>query len=171
MPSEGHCWLVGMMGVGKSTVGRRLATMAGRPFVDLDALVAAEAGCAIDEIFAREGEEGFRSRERRLLARVAAGPPGVVATGGGAVLDDANVAAMRRSGLVVLLEATIPTLVARVGGGGRPLLEGTDPRVRLTELAAARRARYEAAADLVVDTEGREVATIAEEILERWIGS
>ncbi len=145
--------LVGFMGTGKSTVGALLAETLGCGFLDLDLLLAARAGASIPEIFAREGEAGFRRRERQLLAEVADGTARVLATGGGVVLNPANVAILRRSGVVVALTASLPHIMARVAGDqSRPLLAGDDPAGKAAALLAAREPLYRAAADLAVDT-------------------
>ncbi len=163
-----HLWLVGMMGSGKSTVGAILAARHGRPFYDLDRLVETAAGRTVTEIFAAEGEEGFRIRERRAVVAVSKEPAGVVAAGGGAVLDPENVRHMRDHGLVVLLDASLEVLARRSGRGrGRPLL-GEDPRVTLAELARRRRDAYRRAAHRVVAADGpaEEVADAVEAV---WI--
>lgn len=152
-----------MMGSGKTVGGRVLASRSGTPFYDLDDEVEAAAGTSIAAIFHSEGEDGFRSQEEKALARVAGFEPGVVATGGGAVLRDGNVAAMKASGTVVLLVASDETLAARLEDAtGRPLLDtGNDPAVRLATLASERTAAYAAAADVVVDTDGRTPEEVA----------
>ena len=105
-----------------------LAARLGYDFLDLDALVAARAGLSIPEIFAREGEPAFRRREREMLLAVSGRPGQILATGGGVVLDPANVAALRAGGLVVWLTASLPAILARVGrGDGRPLLADPEP--------------------------------------------
>jgi shikimate kinase len=162
----GTLWLVGMMGAGKSTVGPLVAERLGRPFVDLDAVVAAAAGRSIPEVFAFEGEAGFRRREAAALAEWA-GSEAVVACGGGVVIDPANVALLRRSGMVAWLTAPAAVLTGRIaGGGGRPLAgeSGADLASRL----ASREAAYGAAAHCRVDTAGRAPDEIAEEVVRRW---
>ena len=103
MQNRDHVVLVGPMGSGKSTLGRALAARLARPFVDVDARIEADAGCSIAALFAAEGEAGFRAREARVLAAVLGGPAAVIATGGGAVLAEANRTAMRAAGVVVYL--------------------------------------------------------------------
>jgi shikimate kinase len=150
-----HLVLVGMMGCGKSSVGRRVARALGRPFVDLDTAIERTARCRIPELFEREGEAGFRERESAELTAVLATPePAVVATGGGAVLRAENRDAMRRRAVVVWLRARPDTLLARVGDGtGRPLLAG-DPLGNLTRLAAERAGAYRDAAHEIIDVDG-----------------
>ncbi len=146
--------LVGMMGSGKTAVGRLLAERLERAFVDLDEEIASAAGCPVVELFEREGENGFRAREAEAVAAVAARTGQVVATGGGVVLDPANIAALRASGAVVWLDVELDELARRVGdGASRPLLAG-DPAERLAALAAERGPRYRAAAHHVVAAGG-----------------
>lgn len=135
--------LVGLMGSGKSTVGRRLALRLGLPFVDADSEIERAAGMTIPEIFARFGEPHFRDGERRVIARLIDGTPRVVATGGGAFVSAETRALILDKATAIWLDADIPTLVERVGKrGGRPLLEGRDPAEALSELAAVRNPIY-----------------------------
>ncbi|MEW8978713.1 MAG: shikimate kinase [Symbiobacterium sp.] len=160
--------LIGLMGSGKSAVGRLLAERLGRPFVDTDALVEAEAGRPIPAIFAEEGEEGFRRREAEVIRRVAARDGQVIATGGGAVLWAESREALRQGGLVVWLDAPPETLFRRALAQGiaqRPLLAGPDPLGRLRDLAEARQAAYAAAAHVRVSTENRSLHEIVAEIM------
>ena len=146
--------LVGPMGAGKTTLGRSLAARLGLGFADVDARVEAEAGQPIPAIFAGEGEAGFRRREARALAALLAGPPAVVATGGGAVLDPGNRAAMRAAGTVVYLAVDPAIQLARLRGDtGRPLLRAGDgdPARTLADLQARREPLYREAAHLVFD--------------------
>ena len=121
-----HLYLIGLPGSGKTTLGRQLAAHYGRAFLDLDAAIVAEAGRSIPEIFAQEGEAGFRAREAAALRAVAAqpGPPLVVATGGGAPCFLDNVAVLRGSGFLLWLDVPLPELVRRLGRSrtSRPLL-------------------------------------------------
>jgi shikimate kinase len=139
--------LVGLMGVGKTSVGRRLAARLGLAFVDADAEIELACGMTIPEIFARFGEAHFRDGERRVIARLVTNPPGarphVVATGGGAFIDHETRALVLERSLAVWLDASIDTLVERTARrGGRPLLEGADPRETLSTLATARNPFY-----------------------------
>ena len=145
-------WLIGMMGAGKSTVGRQAAELRGVEHIDIDQRIAARAGRSISQIFA-EGEHVFRAMEAAEIGRVASLEDVVVSTGGGVVLDPGNVEAMRRTGAVVLLEASVEALVGRVSGRPRPLLDGHDPEQRLRELLEIRAPIYDAAAHFVVDAE------------------
>ncbi|NLG84069.1 MAG: shikimate kinase [Firmicutes bacterium] len=156
--------LIGFMGSGKTTVGRLLAAELGYDFVDLDALIVAQSGLSIPAIFAREGEEGFRRREREALRSVAGRPRQVLATGGGIVLDPANVELLRATGLVVWLSASLAAVLSRVKEGrGRPLLAGKDPGAA-AELFAAREELYRRAAHFIVDTTGVAPDEVAREI-------
>jgi shikimate kinase len=135
--------LVGLMGAGKSTVGRRLAKRLGLEFVDADDAIEAAAGLSISEIFARYGEPYFRDGERRVIQRLVAGPRKVIATGGGAFADAETRATILRDAIAVWLDADIDTLVARVSRRDhRPLLKGRDPGEVLRDLAARRNPLY-----------------------------
>jgi shikimate kinase len=163
--------LTGFMGTGKSEVGRRLARRLGRAFVDTDAMVEARAGKPVAAIFTDEGEPAFRRLERDAVADAAASGEAVVAVGGGAVLDPANVAALRAAGVMICLTARPETILARIGGGtARPLLAGDDPRTAVERLLGERRGAYAAAADLTLDTSDLSVDEIVEEIRESLPG-
>lgn len=150
-----HLLLVGMMGAGKTTVGRLVARRLGRPFRDSDEEVLARTGRTIPEIFHLYGEAAFRAEERMVLASaLCAGVPSVIAVAGGAVLDPDSRRRIRRSGATIWLRARPLTLAKRVGPGlGRPLLEH-DPLGTLAKLDAARRPVYRELADAVVDVDG-----------------
>jgi shikimate kinase len=169
---KGNVVLIGMMGAGKTAVGKRLATRLGRPFLDTDQLVEAGAGHSVAEIFSRDGEAAFRALERAAVAEACSSPiPVVIACGGGAVLDPENREQLTTTGLVVWLRAPVDVLAQRVGRSEqRPLLEGgrdgTGVVDRLAALAAARESAYAAAARAVVDTEGRNIDTVVEVVLE-----
>jgi len=152
MHASHHIVLVGPMGAGKTTLGQALAARLGRAFVDVDARIEADAGQSIPALFAAEGEAGFRRRESDALHAVLAGTPAVIATGGGAVLDAGNRAAMRAAGTVVYLTVDPTTQLARLGGDtGRPLLQTADPAGTLAALQAQREPLYREAAHLVFD--------------------
>jgi shikimate kinase len=159
--------LVGLMGAGKSTVGRVVAARLGRPFADTDALIEAEAGCSIAELFAGEGEAAFRERERRWIGRISSDLRGhVLALGGGMFVGEENVARIRAAALTVWLKAEVDTLLDRLDpalAAVRPLLGGGDPRVRLAELLAARAPWY-GRAHIRVSTDGQDAATVAAEV-------
>jgi shikimate kinase len=131
--------LVGLMGAGKTTVGRRLAARLGLPFVDADAEIELAAGMTVAEIFDRFGEAHFRDGERRVIARLIDGRRKVIATGGGAFMNAETRALILETATAVWLKADIETLVARVSRrDDRPLLQGRDARAVLTELSQAR---------------------------------
>jgi shikimate kinase/3-dehydroquinate synthase len=144
--------LVGMPGAGKSAIGKRLAARLGLPFLDADTEIENAAGLTVAEIFARYGEAHFRDGERRVISRIVAGPPVVLATGGGAYADVRTRRALRESGAITLwLRADIPVLKRRiVGRSNRPLFMGRDPDEVLRGLMAARYPLY-AEADLALD--------------------
>ena len=135
--------LVGLMGVGKTTVGRRLAQRLDLPFVDADEEIETAAGMTVSEIFERFGEPYFRDGERRVITRLIDGTPKVIATGGGAFMNDKTRALILDRTTAVWLEADIETLVERVRRRStRPLLHGRDPRQVLQDLAKARNPIY-----------------------------
>jgi shikimate kinase len=135
--------LVGLMGAGKSTVGRRLATRLQLPFVDADTEIETAAGMSIPDIFDRFGEAHFRDGERRVIARLIDGTQKVIATGGGAFINDQTRALILEQAITIWLEADTAILADRVGRRDtRPLLRGKDPRVVLKELAAVRNPIY-----------------------------
>jgi shikimate kinase len=174
MDADRHLVLIGMMGVGKSSIGRRLALRLGRPFIDTDVLVEEDAGVTVAEIFADEGERAFRARENAAVRRALASEPwAVIAFGGGAVLEPANRGLARQCGLVVWLQAPARELARRVsasmrrsGGTARPLLAGgRPPEEALDELARQREEAYRATAHVLVDTTGRSPGQAATAVL------
>lgn len=145
--------LVGMMGAGKTAVGKRLARRLDRPFVDADHEIEAAAGCSVSEIFARHGEAAFRDGERRVIARLLKRPACVIATGGGAFMDAATRAAIAAQAVSVWLRADLDTLHRRTAKRDtRPLLAGKDRKAVLRALMAERYPVYGEAA-IVVDTD------------------
>lgn len=160
--------LIGLMGTGKTTVGRGVAARLGRRFVDTDAEVEREAGRSVADIFSTEGERGFRRREAEVVRRVAALRGQVIAVGGGAVVDPENVTQLHGTGDLVLLEASSSTLAARLAGGtGRPLLDGAGELLgdRLEALRSERDSAYAGAASVVVGTDGRSAEEVIEDVL------
>ena len=159
--------LIGMMGSGKSAVGLALACRLGRNFVDVDAAIEADAGRPVAAIFSEEGEAGFREREREAIAEATKTHNAVIACGGGAVLDPANVAQLKTHGTIVWLRVTPETAAKRLGTDqGRPLLQRMEGSLeeRLDQLIAARAIAYETAADFTVQADGP-VDQVAEAIL------
>lgn len=152
-----HVLLVGMMGSGKTTVGREVARLMGRPFRDSDEEVVARTGRSVPELFAGRGEASFRAEERAALAgALSCGVASVIAVAGGAVIDPESRRRLRVGGAVVWLRASPATLSRRLGGGeGRPLLEqggGTSAAISL--IGARRRPVYGSLSDAVVDVDG-----------------
>jgi shikimate kinase len=161
-------FLTGFMGTGKTAVGAALARRLGRRFVDLDAEIERSTGLTIAGVFARFGEPDFRRRERQAVSLVAGLEGAIVATGGGTAIDRGNRASMRAAGRIVCLTADVETILARVGGGeDRPLLASAPDRaMKVRELLADRAEAY-ADADLTIDTSGKTVEAVSEEITDR----
>lgn len=148
----GNIYLVGMMGAGKTTVGRHLAKRFGRRFIDADHEIEARTGVSIPTIFEIEGEAGFRRREAQAIAELAQEQDLVIATGGGAVLDPTNRAVLAASGLVVYLNAPPDMLFERTRHDrSRPLLKVPNPLAKIEELVAARDPLYREVAHVVID--------------------
>jgi shikimate kinase len=145
--------LVGMMGVGKSSIGRRLGTRLGVPFVDADTEIEKAAGMSIADIFARHGEADFRNGEARVIARLLEGGPQVLATGGGAVMNADTRAAIKAKGVSIWLSADFDVLVRRINKrkNDRPMLMTADPAATLRQLLAEREPVY-AQADITVQS-------------------
>lgn len=158
--------LVGLMGVGKSSVGRRLAGALELPFRDADAEVEQAAGRSISDIFAELGEPSFREGERRVIARLLDEPPHVLATGGGAFMNDQTRALMKAKAVTVWLKADLDVLVRRLARkDNRPLLHGKDAATVLREQAAARYPHY-AEADVTVETGDAAHHVTVEQVLQ-----
>jgi shikimate kinase len=166
VPNLGHrsIVLIGMMGVGKSSIGRRLGARLSIPFIDADAEIEKAAGMSIADIFARHGETAFRSGESRVIARLLDSGPQVLATGGGAIMNPETRALIKEKGISVWLSAELDLLMRRISKRKveRPMLHTADPAATLRELLAEREPIY-AQADLTVQS--REVphdAVVAE---------
>ncbi|MGH8294828.1 MAG: shikimate kinase AroK [Steroidobacteraceae bacterium] len=158
--------LVGPMGSGKTAVGRSLARHLGKPFYDSDTEIVRRTGVDIPYIFEKEGEPGFRDREREAIEALAALKGIVLATGGGAILLPQNRRVLAERGCVVYLETSVDQQAARVKQGrSRPLLSNVDPVIRLGELMAVRDPLYRSIADITVRTDGRRVKAVAEDIV------
>lgn len=144
--------LVGLMGAGKTTVGRRLARRLDLDFVDADAEIEQAAGETVPEIFARHGEAAFRAGERRVITRLLAGPPHVLATGGGAFMDPVTRANIAARGISIWLKADLDVLMKRVAKrGDRPLLDNGNPRATMRRLIDERYPVY-AEADIAIES-------------------
>lgn len=162
----GNVFLVGMMGSGKTTLGRSLAHRLELPFADTDRVLVERTGVPVATIFEIEGEEGFRRRESAALAELAAGEDRVVATGGGAVLSAENRDLMRSRGTVIYLRARLEHLWERTRhDSSRPLLATPDPRATLAALLEARDPLYRETAHLVVDTGSQSANTLVARVI------
>ena len=164
--------LVGLMGAGKSTVGRKLARLLERGFVDADEAIAEAAQLSIPEIFEQFGEPYFRDGERRVIARLIEEGHGVIATGGGAFVDPETRALILEKGIAVWIDADIDTLVERTARRNtRPLLKNGNPRDILTRLAADRAPFYSMAHIRVVSENGphAETARTIIEAIDQWL--
>lgn len=154
------------MGAGKSAIGRALAQALNCPFHDTDAEIERRTGVDIAYIFEKEGEPGFRAREREIVAELSVLPGIVLATGGGTVLDPANRAALKSGGKVVYLTVGIDQQLKRtLRRSHRPLLDTPDPRARLTTLLAEREPLYREVADITLATDGHRVPAMVQRIL------
>lgn len=155
------------MGAGKSAVGKQLARMLHLDFVDSDDEIEARTGVDIPFIFEKEGEEGFRKREAAVIDALSRREGVVLATGGGAVINDENRNRLGARGFVIYLYTSVDQQVRRTSRGrDRPLLENGDRRATLESLLQQRDPLYREIADLVIDTDGRRVKSVAEEILD-----
>lgn len=157
--------LTGFMGTGKTSLGERLAARLDRPFVDTDTLIERREGRSIAAIFARDGEAHFRRVERRAIGEALTVPNAVVATGGGAIVDPENRAALRAAAPLVCLTARPEIILARTRSAGpvRPLLQGDEPLRRIAALLAERAPAY-AHADLTLDTSDRPLDELVAEL-------
>ena len=168
MAKPQNVFLVGPMGAGKSAVGRQLARMLHLEFVDSDDEIEARTGVDIPFIFEKEGEQGFRTREAKVIDDLTQRDGVVLATGGGAVIDARNRSHLGARGFVIYLYTSVEQQLARTQRGReRPLLENGNPRETLEDLMQNRDPWYREVADLVVDTDGRKVRAVANEILDR----
>ena len=157
--------LVGMMGAGKSSVGRRLAQRLGLPFTDADQEIERAAGCTIPEIFAEHGEAYFRDGERRVIARLLGDGPQVLATGGGAVMNGETRQAIAEGGISIWLRASLPVLMKRVRRRAtRPLLQTADPEAVMRKLMTERDPVY-AQADITVESRNVPHMVVVDEII------
>ena len=168
MDIPANIFLIGPMGAGKSTIGRRLAASLDKEFVDADHALEQRTGVDIPLIFELEGEAGFRKRESELLATLVMREGIVLATGGGVVLSAQNRANLAEHGFVIYLDAPIDLLVARVARDRhRPLMQTPDPQATMQELMRIRDPLYRESADLVVRSTHRSSRFVVREILQR----
>lgn len=164
--TEGHrIFLIGPMGAGKSTLGKRLARSLRLDYCDSDDELVERTGASISLIFDVEGEEGFRDREAKLLAELTQKENLVLATGGGIILRESNREILKERGFVIYLHAPLEQLLERTSkDSNRPLLQTDDPRTRLSEILTARNALYESTADMSIDTDKFSIAQIIQQI-------
>lgn len=168
MKVKEHIFLIGFMGCGKSTNARYLAKMTGVDQMEMDQKIVKDQGMAITEIFEKFGEPYFRDLETELIRSLKGADPMIVSCGGGAVLREENVALMKECGKIILLTATPEAIYDRVKHStDRPVLNGNMNVEYIAELMEKRRPKYEAAADIVISTDMKNVREICEEILER----
>jgi shikimate kinase len=165
MKKPQNLFLVGPMGAGKSAVGRQIARLLHMDFVDSDEEIESRTGVDIPFIFEKEGEAGFRTRESKVIDELSARQGIVLATGGGAIHDAANRSRLGARGYVIYLHTSVAQQLDRTSRGrNRPLLENDDPRAVLEALMEVRDPLYREIADLVVETDGRRVREVADEI-------
>ena len=163
-----NLFLIGPMGAGKSAVGRQLARLLHLEFMDSDEEIESRTGVDIPFIFEKEGEAGFRKREAKVIEDLSQQDGVVLATGGGVVMDPQNRNHLGARGFVIYLHTSVDQQLARTRKGrDRPLLDNDDPRAVLDALMEIRDPLYREIADLTVETDGRKVRAVANEILER----
>ena len=163
-----NIFLIGPMGAGKSAVGRQLARLLHLDFADSDEDIEARTGVDIAFIFEKEGEEGFRKREAKVIDDLTQRDGIVLATGGGAIVEPQNRSHLGARGFVIYLHTTVDQQLARTRKGReRPLLDNDDPRAVLETMMATREPMYREIADLTIETDSRKVRAVANEILDR----
>lgn len=163
-----NIFLIGFMGSGKSTVASCLAEKYGMEIIEMDQLIVEREGMSIPDIFAQKGEPYFRDAETNLLIEIQSEQNKVVSCGGGVVLRENNVEEMKKSGKIVLLSAKPETILERVkDDDNRPLLRGNKNVEFISDMMEKRRSKYESAADVVIQTDGKEVDVICKEIIEK----
>ena len=169
MLGKQNIFLIGPMGAGKTAVGRHVARLLDYPFYDGDQEIEQRTGADVPLIFEREGEAGFRRREREVMADLVRYQRIVLATGGGAILDENTRRDLAEHGWVVYLEASVAQQAERAARTRhRPLLHGTDPLLRLEQLLQVREPLYRQTADLTISTNHRRVAAVAERVVQAY---
>lgn len=167
MNYQGNYFLIGPMGAGKTSVGRHLAELIKLDFVDSDTEIEARTGVDIAYIFEKEGEEGFRHREKKIIDEISSREGVVLATGGGAIMDVENRKNLSSRGYVIYLYTNVKKQVERVKKGReRPLLTNKDPEKILKDLMEVRDPLYREIAECVITTNGRHINSIAKEIFD-----
>lgn len=163
-----NIFLIGFMGSGKSTISRFLTTAYSMDVIEMDELIAEREQMSIPDIFAAHGEEYFRELETKLLTEIQGMKNVVVSCGGGVALRECNVEKMRKNGRIILLAASPETILERVkNNGDRPILNGHMNVEYIAKLMEQRREKYEAAADITIQTDGKSAHEICEELLEK----
>jgi len=162
-----NIYLIGLMGSGKTTLGKSLAKKLNRPFIDTDQLIEQKSGVDVSMIFEFEGEMGFRERETKLLTEIALKKDQIISTGGGIILSKYNRDIIANSGIIFYLKTQPAELVMRLQNDKtRPLLKGTNVKEKLNNLYAERSALYEMTADYVIETKNKRIAQIVTYIEE-----
>jgi len=168
MNQQGNVFLIGPMGAGKTTIGRHLATLLHKRFVDVDQEIEKRTGVPIPVIFEIEGEDGFRRRESAVIEELTRATDIVLATGGGAVLLEENRKVLKERGIVAYLQADIETLVERTRRDrNRPLLQTDNPRGKIEELLQQREPIYREIADVIINTGQRAPSSVARDVAVR----
>ena len=158
------------MGSGKTTVGHALSRETGMPFYDLDWYIESRRHCTVKQIFDEKGEDGFRQIEHNMLHEVAEFEDVVISCGGGTPLRECNVVEMKKNGRVVLLTASPETIFDRVKDShDRPVIENNKNVPFIADLMEKRRAKYEAAADIVINTDGKSIIEVCEELVQKLL--
>lgn len=167
-----NIYLIGLMGAGKTTIGRQLATSLQLPFYDSDKAIEEQTGVDIPTIFEYEGEEGFRIRERNMLQELTQIDGIVLATGGGAILSEENRKALKDNGFIVYLQCSVDKILQRTKRDNqRPLLKTTDPRERIEALFAEREGYYLSCADFTIETSIMQSKAVVQNILNEYNGT
>ncbi|MEW6571117.1 MAG: shikimate kinase [Nitrospirota bacterium] len=162
--------LTGFMGTGKTEVGRELSRLLNMKLIDVDAEIEKTKKMTINEIFRRLGEFQFREFETEIIKKVTRKKSVIISTGGGAIIREENVDALRKNGLIICLTATAETILNRTGNSDdRPLLRADDPLAQIRQLLESRKPFYQRA-DITIDTEGKSPRQVAEEIIDRLKG-
>lgn len=166
-----NIFLIGYMGTGKSTVAAYMAKQYGLEVLEMDQMIVEREGMSISDIFAKQGEGYFRDVETNLLIEIQSQENKVVSCGGGVVLREQNVEEMRKGGKIVLLSAKAETILERVkDDDSRPLLQGNKNVEFINDMLEKRRPKYESAADIVIQTDGKQIKDICNEIFEQIEG-
>jgi len=164
-----NIYLIGLMGAGKTTIGRQLAKALQLPFYDSDKAIEEQTGVDIPTIFEYEGEEGFRLREQNMIEELTQIDGIVLATGGGAILKEKNRQALNSNGYVVYLQCTVDKILQRTKRDTqRPLLDTSNPRERIEKLFAEREGLYLSCADFVIETSSMQSKAVVQNILNEY---